>query len=167
MKLSELNFKHTITIAEKYRLIQTIMDGLFYNDIYMPEMYEEQFWIAVAQAYATDLDGNAEFTSDEFMDAFYNDGIYERMISTICDGQLNAIITAVDQKVDAILNKSPMGAFFERATDLLDSLGEYLSPEKISGIADAISEMDIEKKIADAILENKTIKPKRAVRAKK
>lgn len=167
MKISELNFKPTITIAEKYRLIQTIMDGLFYNEIYMPEMYEEQFWIAVAQAYATDLEDNAEFTSDEFMDAFYNDGIYERMISTINDGQLNAIITAVDQKIDAILNNSPMDTFFERATDLLNSLGEYLSPEKISGIADAISEMDIEKKIAEAVLENNANKPKRAVRAKK
>src|SRR5574344_2816885 len=96
---NDIQFRSTITLSEKVRLVTNIVESLFFDNGYMPEIYEEQFWISVAEAYL-DEGLSLDSTADEFMDAYYNGGLREKLDASINNEQLESIRVAVDKRIE-------------------------------------------------------------------
>ena len=153
MKFDNIEFKPTITLAEKARLITEIVDSLFVDEDYLPEVFEEQFWINVATTYAVEeIDG--DFTSDDFMDNLYNQGVMERLTDTVNKNQLDAIRAAVLKRIEMRLSRKPFDEFFEKATALLVKLESAVDGIDLKGAIDGFSKLDISADLAKALAKN-------------
>ena len=157
MKFDDMQFKSILTIAEKARVIVKIVDYLFYDDDYTPEVFEEQFWLHVASAYA--LDDDVSFSPDDFMDALYNQGLMGRILESVNKEQLGAIRTAVLKRIEMRLSKKPVDEFFEKATVLLAKLESAVDGIDLKGAIDSFSKLDINADLAKAVAKNSN--PKR------
>jgi hypothetical protein len=133
MKFDEMQFKPTLTISEKARVITNIVDSLFDNDAYLPEVFEEQFWIHVASAYS--VDGTEDFTADEFVEALYQ-GLMQKITAYANEDQLAAIRTAVLKRIEMRLSRKPVDEFFEKATALLVKLESAVDGIDLKGAID-------------------------------
>lgn len=154
MDFDAVNFKATITIAEKARLITRIVEGLFNGDDYLPEIFEEQFWIHVVPAYAVE-EIEQEFSPDDFMDALYNQGLMQDIITSVNKDQLDAIRVAVLKRVDMILSRKPVDEFFEKATALLVKLESAVDGIDLKGAIDGFSKLDVSAELAKALAKDK------------
>ena len=157
MAINDIQFKSTITLAEKVRLVTYIVESLFFDDGYMPEIYEEQFWSKVAEAYAVD-ELPSDYTADEFMDAYYNGGLREKMDISISNEQLRSIEVAVEKRINMRLDKRPVNEFFERATNLLVQIENTLTGVDLKGALDAFGKLDVSAELAKALAKNKNTK---------
>ena len=157
MKFSDMQFKSTLTIAEKARLITKIVDSLFDEEEYLPEVFEEQFWVHVASAYI--LNDELEFTPDEFMDALYNQELMGRILESVNKEQFGAVRTAVLKRIEMRLSKKPVDEFFEKATALLAKLESAVDGIDLKGAIDSFSKLDINADLAKAVAKNSN--PKR------
>lgn len=157
MAINDIQFKSTITLAEKIRLINEIVESVFIDDVYMPEIYDEQFWVCVAQAYVAD--GMAlDCTLDEFMDSFYGGEIKPKMLNSINEDQLYSITTAVNRKINMRIDKRPADEFFEKAAVLLTQIENTLTGVDIKGALDAFGKLDVSAEIAKALAKNRNPK---------
>ena len=157
MKFSDMQFKSILTIAEKARLITNIVDSLFDEEEYLPEVFEEQFWVHVASAYI--LNDELEFTPDEFMDALYNQGLMGRILESVNKEQFEAVRTAVLKRIEMRLSKKPVDEFFEKATVLLAKLESAVDVIDLKCAIDSFSKLDINADLAKAVAKNSN--PKR------
>lgn len=154
---NDIQFKYTITLAEKVRLVNEIVDYVFVDDVYMPEIYDEQFWICVAQAYI--VDGmTLDCTLDEFMASLYSGDIKIKMLSAISEDQLHSITTAVNKKISMRLDKRPADEFFEKAAVLLTQIENTLTDVDLKGALDAFGKLDVSAEIAKALAKNRSPK---------
>ena len=156
MAINDIQFKYTITLTEKVRLINEIVESVFIDDVYMPEIYDEQFWVSVAQAYIVD-DMTLDCTLDEFMGAFYS-GLHERLEESISTDQLDSIERAVSKKIEMRLGKRPADEFFEKATNLLVQIENTLAGVDLKGALDAFGKLDVSAELAKALAKNRNTK---------
>ena len=154
---NDIQFRSTITLSEKVRLVTNIVESLFFDDGYMPEIYEEQFWISVAEAYL-DEGLSLDSTADEFMDAYYNGGLREKLDESINNEQLESIRVAVDKRIEMRLSKRPADEFFEKAAVLLTQIESTLTGVDLKGALDAFGKLDVSAEIAKALAKNKSPK---------
>lgn len=157
MKIENIEFKPTITLAEKARLITEIVDSLFVDEEYIPEIFEEQFWIYVATAYATEEIEQGS-TPDEFMDVLYNQNALYMLTETVNKSQLAAIRTAVLKRIEMRLSRRPFDEFFEKATALLVKLESAVDGIDLKSAIDGFSKLDINADLAKALAKNITSK---------
>ena len=157
MAINDIQFKRTITLSEKVRLVTNIVESLFFDDGYMPEIYEEQFWISVAEAYL-DEGLSLDSTADEFMDAYYNGGLREKLDESINNEQLESIRVAVDKRIEMRLSKRPADEFFEKAAVLLAQIENTLTGVDLKGALDAFGKLDVSAEIAKALAKNRSTK---------
>ena len=154
MTINDVQFKSTITLAEKVRLVNEIVESVFIDDMYMPEIYDEQFWVCVAQAYIAD-GMELGCTLDEFMEAFYGGDLRDRMRDAISSDQLRSISVAIREKIKMRLDKRPADEFFEKATSLLVQIESTLAGVDLKGALSAFSELDVGSELAKILIENK------------
>ena len=157
MKFSDMQFKSILTIAEKARLVTKIVDSLFDDEEYIPEIFEEQFWVHVASAYI--LNDDLEFTPDEFMDALYNQGLMGSILEAANKEQFEAVRVAVLKRIEMRLSKKPVDEFFEKAITLLSKLESAVDGIDLKGAIDSFSKLDINADLAKAVAKNSN--PKR------
>ena len=157
MKFSDMQFKSILTIAEKARLVTKIVDSLFDDEEYIPEIFEEQFWVHVASAYI--LNDDLEFTADEFMDALYNQGLMGSILEAANKEQFEAVRVAVLKRIEMRLSKKPVDEFFEKAITLLSKLESAVDGIDLKGAIDSFSKLDINADLAKAVAKNSN--PKR------
>ena len=157
MKFSDMQFKSTLSIAEKARLVTKIVDSLFDDEEYIPEIFEEQFWVHVASAYI--LNDDLEFTPDEFMDALYNQGLMGSILEAANKEQFEAVRVAVLKRIEMRLSKKPVDEFFEKAITLLSKLESAVDGIDLKGAIDSFSKLDINADLAKAVAKNSN--PKR------
>lgn len=153
MKLDNIEFKTTINLAEKANLITQIVDSLFVDENYIPEIFEDQFWIYVATAFALE-EIEQDSSPDEFMDALYNNGVMDRLTSTVNKSQLDAIRTAVLKRIEMRLSRRPFDEFFEKATALLAKLESAVDGIDLKSAIDGFSKLDISADLAKALAKN-------------
>ena len=157
MAINDIQFKSTITLTEKVRLINEIVESVFIDDVYMPEIYDEQFWVSVAQAYIAD--GMAlDCTLDEFMEAFYGGDLRDRMRDAISSDQLRSISVAIREKIKMRLDKRPADEFFEKATNLLVQIENTLTGVDLKGALEAFGKLDVSAELAKALAKNRNPK---------
>lgn len=154
MNYNDVAFKSTITIAEKARAITMIVESLFNDGEYLPEVFDEQFWLHIATTYLADDIADIDGTSDEFMDALYNDNLMDKMTSTINPNQLDSIKTAVLKRIEMRLDKKPIDEFFERATNLLVKIESAVDGVDLKGAIDGFSKLDISADLAKALAKS-------------
>lgn len=153
MSINDIQFKSTITLNEKVRLVNEIVESVFIDDVYMPEIYDEQFWVSVAQAYIAD--GMAlDCTLDEFMEAFYGGDLRDRMRDVISSDQLRSISIAVREKIKMRLDKRPADEFFEKATNLLVQIENTLTGVDLKGALESFGKLDVSAELAKALAKN-------------
>ena len=157
MKFSDMQFKSILTIAEKARLVTKIVDSLFDDEEYIPEIFEEQFWVHVASAYI--LNDDLEFTPDEFMDALYNQGLMGSILEAANKEQFEAVRVAVLKRIEMRLSKKPVDEFFEKAITLLSKLESAVDGIDLKGAIDSFSKLDINADLGKAVAKNSN--PKR------
>ena len=157
MAINDIQFKSTITLAEKVRLINEIVDDVFVNDLYMPEIYDEQFWTGVAQAYIAD-GMELGCTLDEFMEAFYGGDLRDRMRDAISSDQLRSISVAIREKIKMRLDRRPADEFFEKATNLLVQIENTLTGVDLKGALDAFGKLDVSAELAKVLAKNRNPK---------
>ena len=157
MAINDIQFKSTITLAEKVRLINEIVESVFIDDLYMPEIYDEQFWVCVAQAYIAD-EMALECTIDEFMEAFYGGDLRDRMCDAISSDQLRSISVAIREKIKMRLGKRPADEFFEKATNLLVQIENTLTGVDLKGALEAFGNLDVSAELAKALAKNRDAK---------
>lgn len=157
MAINDIQFKSTITLNEKVRLVNEIVEYVFIDGVYMPEIYDEQFWVSVAQAYIAD--GMAlDYTLDEFMEAFYGGDLGDRMRDAISSDQLRSISVAIREKIKMRLDKRPADEFFEKATNLLVQIENTLTGVDLKGALEAFGQLDVSAEIAKALAKNRNPK---------
>ena len=154
---NDIQFRSTITLSEKVRLVTKIVESMFFDDGYMPEIYEEQFWISVAEAYLAD-GFSLDSTADEFMDEYYNGGLREKMDASINNEQLESIRVSVDKRIEMRLSKRPADEFFEKATNLLVQIENTLTGVDLKGALDAFGKLDVSAELAKALAKNRSPK---------
>ena len=154
---NDIQFRSTITLSEKVRLVTNIVESLFFDDGYMPEIYEEQIWISVAEAYLEE-GFSLDCTADEFMDAYYNGGLKEKILDSINAEQLSSINDAVNKRIEMRLSKRPADEFFEKATVLLTQIENTLTGVDLKGALDAFGKLDVSAEIAKALAKNRNPK---------
>ena len=157
MAINDIQFKSTITLAEKVRLINEIVESVFIDDVYMPEIYDEQFWVSVAQAYIADGMGLG-CTLDEFMEAFYGGDLRDRMRDAISSDQLRSISIAIRERIKMRLDRRPADEFFEKATNLLVQIENTLTGVDLKGALAAFGKLDVSAELAKALAKNKNTK---------
>lgn len=154
MDYNDILFKSTVTIAEKARTITLIVESLFNNNEYLPEVFDEQFWLHVASAYAAEGIDGTEYTPDDFMDSLYNHNLMDKMTSAINPNQLASIKTAVMDRIKMRLDKKPIDDFFERATNLLVKIESAVDGIDLKGAIDGFSKLDISADLAKALAKS-------------
>ena len=157
MAINDIQFKSTITLAEKVRLINEIVESVFIDDVYMPEIYDEQFWVSVAQAYIAD-GMELGCTLDEFMEAFYGGDLRDRVRDAISSDQLRSISVAIREKIKMRLDRRPADEFFEKATNLLVQIENTLTGVDLKGALDAFGKLDVSAELAKALSKNRNPK---------
>ena len=157
MAINDIQFKSTITINEKVRLVNEIVEYVFIDDVYMPEIYDEQFWVSVAQAYIAD-GMELDYTLDEFMEAFYGGDLRDKMRDAISSDQLRSISVAIREKIKMRLDKRPADEFFEKATSLLVQIENTLTGVDLKGALDAFGKLDVSAELAKALAKNRNTK---------
>jgi hypothetical protein len=157
MAINDIQFRSTITLSEKVRLVTNIVESLFFDDGYMPEIYEEQFWISVAEAYLEE-GFSLDSTVDEFMDAYYNGGLREKLDESINSEQLESIRVAVGKRIEMRLSKRPADEFFEKAAVLLTQIENTLTGVDLKGALDAFGKLDVSAEIAKVLAKNRNPK---------
>ena len=157
MDINDIQFKSTITLTEKVRLINEIVESVFIDDLYMPEIYDEQFWVCVAQAYIAD-GMELGCTLDEFMEAFYGGDLRDRMRDAISNDQLRSISVAIREKIKMRLDRRPADEFFEKATNLLVQIENTLTGVDLKGALDAFGKLDVSAELAKALAKNRNPK---------
>ena len=157
MIINDIQFKSTITLTEKVRLINEVVESVFIDDVYMPEIYDEQFWVSVAQAYIAD-GMELGCTLDEFMEAFYGGDLRDRMRDAISSDQLRSISVAIREKIKMRLDKRPADEFFEKATNLLVQIENTLTGVDLKGALDAFGKLDVSAELAKALAKNRNTK---------
>lgn len=155
MNYNDIAFKPTITIAEKARAITMIVESLFNGEEYLPEVLDEQFWLHIATTYLADDSVDIDGTSDEFMDAFYNKNLMDKMVSDINPDQLASIKTAVLKRIEMRLSKRPFDEFFEKATFLLAKIEGAVEGLDLKSAIDGFSKLDINAELAKVLSDNK------------
>lgn len=153
MAINDIQFKSTITLTEKVRLVNEIVESVFIDDVYMPEIYDEQFWVSVAQAYIAD-GMKLDCTLDEFVEAFYGGDLRDRMRDAIGSDQLRSISIAVREKIKMRLDKRPADEFFEKATNLLVQIENTLTGVDLKGALEAFGKLDVSAELAKALAKN-------------
>ena len=154
---NDIQFRSTITLSEKVRLVTNIVESLFFDDGYIPEIYEEQFWISVAEAYLEE-GFSLDSTADEFMDAYYNGGLREKLDESINNEQLESIRVAVDKRIEMRLSKRPADEFFEKATNLLVQIENTLTGVDLKGALEAFGKLDVSAELAKVLAKNRNPK---------
>lgn len=157
MAINDIQFKSTITLNEKVRLVNEIVEYVFIDDVYMPEIYDEQFWVSVAQAYIAD-GMELDYTLDEFMEAFYGGGLRDKMRDAISSDQLRSISVAIREKIKMRLDKRPADEFFEKATSLFVQIENTLTGVDLKGALDAFGKLDVSAELAKALAKNRNTK---------
>lgn len=157
MAINDIQFKSTITLAEKVRLVNEIVESVFIDDMYMPEIYDEQFWVCVAQAYIAD-GMELGCTLDEFMEAFYGGDLKDRMSDAISNYQLRSISVAIKEKIKMRIDKRPADEFFEKAANLLVQIENTLTGVDLKGALDAFGKLDVSTELAKALAKNRDTK---------
>lgn len=157
MSINDIQFRSTITLSEKVSLVTYIVESLFFDDGYMPEIYEEQFWSKIAEVYAVGGLPN-DYTIDDFMDAYYNGGLREKLDASINNEQLESIRVAVEKRIEMRLSKRPADEFFEKAAVLLTQIESTLAGVDLKGALDAFGKLDVSAEIAKALAKNRNTK---------
>ena len=154
---NDIQFRSTITLTEKVRLVNEIVESVFIDDVYMPEIYDEQFWVCVAQAYIAD-GMDIDWTLDEFMEAFYGGDLRDRMRDVIINDQLRSISIAIREKIKMRLDKRPADEFFERAKNLLVQIESTLTGVDLKGALEAFGKLDVSAELAKVLAKNRNPK---------
>lgn len=155
MELNKLKFKNLITLEEKLRCITLAVEGMFVDDEYLPEIYEEQFWLNVVRSYAEEDIGDQEITIDELMSELYSGELMGNLIAAISKQQLGAIRTAINKRIEMRLAQKPIDVFFEKATALLTKIEGAVDGVNLKAAIEAFSNLDIGKEIGVALAENR------------
>ena len=100
MVLDKIKFKNIITLEEKLRCITRAVEGMFVDDEYLPEIYEEQFWLNIVRSYATEDIGEIETTVDDLMEELYTGDLMGDLLASISKQQLGSIRTAVNKRIE-------------------------------------------------------------------
>lgn len=156
MNFDDIKFKSLITVAEKANLVTRIVNSLFNGDDYLPEIFEDQFWIHVADAYS-DIDESIECTADEFMDALYTGGLKRRIENSVNQSQLSAVRNAVEKRIEMRLARKPADDFYEMATSLLKKVEAVVDVLDLKSAIDSISKLDVDdfsKEVASVLAKN-------------
>lgn len=155
MKFEDLEFKPTIAIAEKARLITQVVEGLFDGDEYLPEVFEEQYWLHVASAYMKNDSAELSTTPDDFMDALYNKGLMRKMVESINMDQLSGIRAAIAERIDLRLSRKPMDEFFEKGLALLVKFEGLVEGIDLKAAIEQLGKLDVNAEVLRALAENK------------
>ncbi len=155
MELRKLKFKKVLSTEEKIRCITLAVEGMFADDEYLPEIYEEQFWLNIVRSFASDNIDELETTIDELMTELYTGELMGNMIAVISTSQLGAIRTAIDKRIEMRLARKPMDEFFEKAAVLLTMIENAVDGVDLKAAIDAFGNLDVGKEIGMALAETR------------
>lgn len=155
MELRKLKFKKVLSTEEKIRCITLAVEGMFADDEYLPEIYEEQFWLNIVRSFASDNIDELETTIDELMTELYTGDLMGNMIAVISTSQLGAIRTAIDKRIEMRLARKPMDEFFEKAAVLLTMIENAVDGVDLKAAIDAFGNLDVGKEIGMALAETR------------
>ena len=155
MELRKLKFKKVLSTEEKIRCITLAVEGMFADDEYLPEIYEEQFWLNIVRSFASDNIDELETTIDELMTELYTGELMGNMIAVISTSQLGAIRTAIDKRIEMRLAQKPIDVFFEKATALLTKIEGAVDGVDLKAAIDAFGNLDVGKEIGMALAETR------------
>jgi|LSQX01.2.fsa_nt_gb hypothetical protein len=155
MEFRKLKFKKVISTEEKIRCITLAVEGMFADDEYLPEIYEEQFWLNIVRSFASDNIDELETTIDELMTELYTGELMGNMIAVISTSQLGAIRTAIDKRIEMRLARKPMDEFFEKAAGLLTMIENAVDGVDLKAAIDAFGNLDVGKEIGMALAETR------------
>ena len=155
MELRKLKFKKVLSTEEKIRCITLAVEGMFADDEYLPEIYEEQFWLNIVRSFASDNIDELETTIDELMTELYTGELMGNMIAVISKSQLGAIRTAIDKRIEMRLARKPMDEFVEKASGLLTMIENAVDGVDLKAAIDAFGNLDVGKEIGMALAETR------------
>jgi len=155
MVLDKIKFKNLITLEEKLRCITRAVEGMFVDDEYLPEIYEEQFWLNIVRSYATEDIGEIEITVDNLMEELYAGDLMGDLLASISKQQLGAIRTAVNKRIEMRLAQKPIDVFFEKATALLTKIEGAVDGVDLKAAIESFGNLDVSKEVGKALAENR------------
>ena len=155
MELNKLKFKNLVSLDEKLRCITLAVEGMFVDDEYLPEIYEEQFWLNIVRSFAQGNIGDQEITIDELMGELYSGELMGNLTAAVNKQQLGAIRTAINKRIEMRLAQKPIDVFFEKATALLTKIEGAVDGVNLKAAIEAFANLDVGKEIGVALAENR------------